>query len=88
MPPEGKPLSPEQIALVKSWVKQGALSPADETPEEDPSKHWAFVKPIRPKLPTVRNRKWVQNPIDALIADAHERRGLKPLPAARKHILL
>ena len=30
MPVEGKPLSEEQIALIRDWVDQGAESPADE----------------------------------------------------------
>src|SRR5688572_9254559 len=30
MPPEGEPLSASQIALIKTWVLQGAQSPPDE----------------------------------------------------------
>ena len=30
MPPEGKPLSPDQIELFRKWIAAGATSPADE----------------------------------------------------------
>ena len=36
MPPEGKPLTDKQIALLKAWIDQGAAAPADEQPEDDP----------------------------------------------------
>ena len=50
MPPEGKPLSNQQIQLIKAWVNSGARSPVDETPEEDPREHWAFQRPVRPTV--------------------------------------
>jgi mono/diheme cytochrome c family protein len=39
MPPEGKPLTPEQIARLKLWIEQGAKAPKDEQAEADPKKH-------------------------------------------------
>ena len=42
MPPEGKPLTAAQIGALKAWIEQGANAPADEKPETDPAKHWAF----------------------------------------------
>lgn len=62
MPPEGKPLTAEQIAKVTAWIAEGAKAPADEKPEEDPRQHWAFVKPVRPKVATTAD-----NPIDQLL---------------------
>src|SRR6266508_714320 len=43
MPSKGEPLTPEQIAALRTWIDQGAV-----WPESDPKKHWAFLKPIRP----------------------------------------
>ena len=88
MPTLGKPLTPEQIDLIKRWIEQGATSPADEQPEEDPQKHWAFQKPVRPAVPKINNSAWVDNPVDAFIAAEHERRNLKPNSPAAKHVLL
>src|SRR6185437_1262768 len=48
MPPEGSPLTAEQVGLLRAWIDQGARSPADERPEADPRRHWAFVAPVRP----------------------------------------
>src|SRR5688572_29465395 len=32
MPPEGKPLTSDQIELLKRWIDAGAISPTDEQP--------------------------------------------------------
>lgn len=88
MPPEGKPLSAEQVAKIKAWIAGGAKSPATEKPETDPRDHWAFKKPVRPGTPKVADASWIKNPIDAFIAKQHTKHGLQPLPAADKHVLL
>ena len=88
MPPEGKPLSDDQIKLIRNWIAEGATSPADERPEEDPAAHWSFKIPVRHELPSVRNSKWARNPIDTFVAERHEQLGLTPLSPAKKHILL
>src|SRR5690606_19702211 len=36
MPPEGEPLSEEQIGMIRSWIDAGAAAPPDEAPEPDP----------------------------------------------------
>jgi hypothetical protein len=87
MPPEGKPLTPEQIAILKTWIDQGAKTPADEKPD-DPHAHWSFQRPMRPPAPQLKNAGWVHNPIDAFLAAQHERRGLRPVAAADKATLL
>jgi mono/diheme cytochrome c family protein len=69
MPPEGKLLTPEQIATISKWIDEGAKAPADEKPDEDPRKHWAFVEPVRPKVAG-------GNPIDALLDAERKARGL------------
>jgi hypothetical protein len=90
MPPEteGEGLKAREIALIRKWVDQGAISPAGEKPEADPKEHWAFQAPVRPKLPKVTNVAWTRNPIDVLIASEQEKRGLIPQPPADKQILL
>ncbi|MFQ5731309.1 MAG: PSD1 and planctomycete cytochrome C domain-containing protein [Planctomycetaceae bacterium] len=88
MPLDGKPLKPAEIALIRRWIQQGAIAPADEKIEADPRSHWAYRPPKRPAVPTTKNGTDVRNPIDAFVAAQHERRGLKPQPPAPKHILL
>ena len=55
MPPEGKPLTPEQIAMIKSWIDAGAKFPADEKIPTSPAEHWAFQPVRRPAVPPVKN---------------------------------
>jgi hypothetical protein len=80
MPPpkSGKKLTTEQIDLLKRWLDAGAKW-------ED---HWAFVKPVRPELPPVRNAAWPRNPIDFFILARLEEKGLQPSPEADRTTLL
>ncbi|MCA9076392.1 MAG: DUF1553 domain-containing protein [Planctomycetaceae bacterium] len=88
MPPEGEPLTAEQIALLQTWINQGATAPPDEQPEQDPREHWSFRVPVRSPLPVVNNEEWSANPIDCFIAAQHESLGLTPRPVAdRAHLL-
>lgn len=87
MPPEGEPLTPEQIAKLRAWIDQGAKAPAEKT-AIDPAKHWAYQLPVRAALPMVQNVEWRANPIDAFLAAEHERLGLKPSAPATKPVLL
>ena len=88
MPPEGEPLTPEQIDAIKSWIAAGAAAPVDEQPERDPRDHWAFRRPMRPEVPPVAHAVWSANPIDAFIAAKHQAQGLTPQPAADKRTWL
>ena len=74
MPPEGEPLTPAQIDLIKKWIEQGANSPKEEQPEHDPREHWAFRAPVRPKVPGSAN----PNPIDAFLEAKRAERQLTP----------
>ena len=82
MPPtsEGEGLGPDQIAVLKAWIEQGAEAPKDEQPEPDPRDHWAFRPPVRPDVPSYEGG----NPIDAFLAKGRAARGLKPQPPAEK----
>src|SRR5947207_12634338 len=87
MPPEGKPLTAAQIAILKRWIEEGAKGPADEKPETDPRDHWAFRAPKRGEIPKPKNQI-SSNPIDAFLAAEWEKRGLVPAPEADKVTLL
>lgn len=93
MPPEGEPLKPEQITALKNWIVQNALAPADEQPQRDPRKHWAFQTPTRVAVPQIENpsteqTRWQHNPIDGFIANEHRKRGLVPQRTADKRVWL
>ena len=80
MPPadSNKTLSAEQIALVKSWIEQGA-------PYEG---HWAFISPVKHPAPPVQERDWVRDEIDAYVLARLESEGLKPSPEADRRTLI
>lgn len=79
-PPDSgkKPLSPEEIELVRRWIAQGA----------EWSTHWAFVPPTRPTAPSVEPAELVSNPIDAFVLRKLGQEKLKPSPAADRVTLL
>ena len=80
MPPpkHNKPLKPEQIAVLKQWVQEGARW----------QKHWSFIPPERPELPAVKDRKWPRNAIDYFTLARLEKEGFKPNPEADKATLI
>ena len=88
MPPEGKPLTPSEIELLRRWIDAGAVSPSDEQPDEDPSQHWAFQRPKQSDLPQTTDPLWSHNPIDAFLAIQRERHNLKPVPFVDRQLLL
>ena len=78
-PPEShKTLKPEQIALVKEWIAQGA-------PWQP---HWSLIAPQRSTLPQVKDSAWVKNPVDRFILAKLEAAGLKPAAQADAHALI
>ena len=67
MPPEGEPLSAQQVALLAEWINAGAKFPANETIAARPEEHWSLQPVKRPAAPKVKNSKWPRNPIDHFI---------------------
>jgi mono/diheme cytochrome c family protein len=78
MPYRAPPLSPQQIALLRRWIKEGAQW-------ED---HWAFVAPKPQPLPAVKRADWVRRPLDRFILARLEKESLEPSPEADKAELL
>lgn len=80
MPPvdSHKKLSAEEKELLRNWIAQGA----------EYKEHWAFVKPVRPAVPSVQNAKWAKNEIDNFVLSKLEKKGLKPEAEADKPTLI
>jgi len=80
MPPPatGKKLSAKEIELLKEWVRQGAPY----------AKHWSWVKPQRPELPTLKDQTWPKTPIDRFLLARLEKEGLPPSPEADRYTLI
>lgn len=73
MPPPAahKKLAPEQKELLKRWIAEGA----------EYQGHWAYEKPIKPRVPAGSNG------IDVLVEQRLAKRGLKPAPEAERRTL-
>ena len=80
MPPHtsGKRLTDIQIETLRRWISEGAVY----------RQHWAFVAPVRPSIPAVKNRVWPRNPIDAFVLARLERKGLRPAREADRYTLI
>jgi mono/diheme cytochrome c family protein len=97
MPYKAEKLADAVIANIVEWVNSGAsydrplempVLSTDVGGRRQSSDHWAFKTPMRPSIPNVKNKGWVRNPIDAFIAAKHGEKGLTPLAAADKRVLL
>ena len=76
---EAKPMKPEEIAVLRQWVKEGAVY----------RPHWAFEKPSRPAIPSAtQSAAWEKTPIDSFILAKLNKEGLHPSPEAAKETLI
>ena len=68
----------EQAEILSRWIDEGAKY----------DQHWAYVKPVRVAVPMVKNAAWVRNPIDAFVAQGHERQKVQPAAEADRVTLI
>lgn len=97
MPPKGKKLSPEQIALLENWVRMGAPWPGNEPGKKvkvrgkitaEDRAWWAF-QPVRdPIPPAVKDDGWAKNPVDKFVFAKLQSEGLAPAPEANRRTLI
>jgi hypothetical protein len=78
MPYHAPPLPPDQIELLRRWIKEGAKW----------TDHWAFVPPNPQPLPSVKQPDWVRQPLDRFVLARLDRESLKPALEASKSELL
>jgi hypothetical protein len=79
MPPAKgtKALKAAEKQMLKRWIEEGAAY----------QRHWAFVPPVRPPLPAVRDRAWPRTAVDYFLLARMEASGLKPSPEADRYTL-
>jgi hypothetical protein len=76
---EAKPMSADEIAVLKEWIREGAVY----------RPHWAFEAPVRPAVPQPGMlAEWARTPIDKFILAGIDRAGLTPSPEADKAALI
>jgi mono/diheme cytochrome c family protein len=72
MPPKktGKHLTPEQVAVLRQWIEQGAPY----------TTLWSLTPPRKQPLPAVKDTAWPRNPVDYFILARLDAEGLRPSP--------
>lgn len=80
MPPpdSNRRLSSAQKELLTRWIGAGAKY----------AEHWAFVAPVRPVEPGVRDQAWPRNAIDRFVLAKLEAAGIGPSPEADRATLI
>jgi hypothetical protein len=93
MPP-GKKLPDEDIAILKTWVDNGAVWPGavavnpPEAAKELDRSFWSFQPMRKHAPPPVKNESWTRNSIDRFILAKLEEKGLTPAAPASRTTLL
>jgi cytochrome c553/phage shock protein A len=78
MPPEGDPLSADNIAMLRLWIQDGGSC----------EEHWAYQPVEAPALPEVTQQEWIRNPIDHFVMQQLEAEGIAPSPQAGRPTLI
>jgi hypothetical protein len=98
MPPQG-PLPAGDVETLVAWVKAGAIWPADAStlPQQNSNAYvitpeqrsfWSFQPVRKPPIPTVKEPGSCRNEIDRFILAKLEAKGLQPVKAADKRVLI
>jgi cytochrome c553 len=88
MPQKEPALPAAEIELIRRWI-DGDAAAAPSAPSAPAKRvHWAYVAPVEPPTPDVKNRAWIRNPIDRFVLARLEKEGLAPSPEAPKGKLL
>lgn len=88
MPPEGEPLSDQEIAILESWIAAGAKVPQEEMTLDVASDHWAFQKPVRPALPETQRVSAIHDAVDPFVLAKLESVGVTASPEADRATLI
>jgi len=98
MPLKSEKLSDEAIDVIAQWINHGA--PYDKPLVdgakaggaagvfENANSHWAFQAIRQPVLPVVKQKPWVENPIDLYVLAEMEKAGLTPAAPADSYTLV
>ena len=78
-PPEShKVLTPQQIATVERWVKEGAVY----------EEHWSFIPPQRASVPVTKHPEKVKSPVDAFIQERLLKQGIALAAVEEPRVLI
>lgn len=78
MPAVGEPLTADQIRHLERWIEQGAKWPS----QFEPTKHWAYVPPVRPAIERLPEDTWSRNDLDRILLKQLNERRMRPATPA------
>ena len=84
MPKRGDRLTAAEITHLRDWINAGAKWPD----KLETLKHWSYLPPTRPALPSIQNQSWPKNEIDHFILAKLEAAKLTPSPEASPETLI
>jgi len=98
MPVKGK-LTGKDIETLTKWIQMGLpwtpgtseivpVEPKGIVINEEAKNYWCYRPVKRPETPAVKNKAWVQNPIDAFLLAKMEAKGLTPAAPAERVALV
>jgi mono/diheme cytochrome c family protein len=89
MPPKGERLTAGQVAILRTWIDQGAKWP-DSGGEGAAAVWWSLRPLVKPRLPrlTATDARWVRTPVDAFVIARLREKGLAPAPGADRRTLI
>ena len=90
MPPEGagSPLKPNQVRLLRDWIKAGAKYPEREDIPVGPDQHWAYQEPKKTIIPEAASGQLTTSPIDYFIDRQLANSDLHPVSPASREVVL
>lgn len=93
MPPDGDPLTEQQIGVLRAWIDQGAPWPAGadvaDPKLERAREHWAFQRLSDPAPPETSDpNRWVRTPVDRYILERLHQQQREPSPPLEPRALL
>jgi Protein of unknown function (DUF1553)/Protein of unknown function (DUF1549)/Planctomycete cytochrome C len=90
MPPEndGAQLTDDEIAVIRSWIAQGAIAPESEQPQNDPRAWWSYQPIVRPDKPQVAETNWCRSGIDRFVAAKREQQSFPHVDPAEREVWL
>jgi hypothetical protein len=84
MPKRGDRLTAAEITHLRDWINAGAKWPD----KFETLKHWSYLPPTRPALPSIQNKTWPKNELDHFILAKLEAAKLTPSPEASPETLI
>ena len=71
-------MRPDEIRVITEWINRGAAWPDGIDDQADRLSLWSLRPIRRPKIPTVQDRAWAENPIDSFVLAQLDAREMTP----------